>query len=361
MDARWVLVTDGGSGGSRDCVACVRALAAGGYLPAVTVSRSGSPLRPSRYSVKRVSVPAVWEQGYAEAVHNELVSGDYLTVLPASEEALVALGAPAAHLSDKVGLEQAARKAGLAVPESRAFDSFGELLSAGDDLDYPVIVKPTIRRYKAFRAASRVELERSRVDDGPVVVQRYVEEGLRAVAGVMWRGRLLAAAHERWLRIWPVDCGLACAAETVAPNADLEKRLTDLLSGYDGIFVAQFAGPYLFDVNLRVHSTHPLAVAAGVNLVALYCDLLRGKEVVPVRARPGAFYRWLEGDVRHIARAVRQGRLGAGSAARALLPRWDAAHSTESLRDPGPLLSRLWYAARRIHMPEDARMASTRR
>jgi len=121
-----------------------------------------------------------------------------------------------------------------------------------------------------------------------------------------------------------------------------------LLEGYEGYFHAQFAGPYLLDLNLRVHTSHPLAVAAGVNLVGIYCDLLRGEEVSPVRGRPAVFFRWLEGDVRHLVKAVRVGRMSAGQALRELAPRRGTVHSTESLSDPGPMFNRLWYAARRL-------------
>jgi hypothetical protein len=186
-------------------------------------------------------------------------------------------------------------------------------------------------------------------DDGAVVVQPYVDEPLRAVAGIVWCGQLIAAVHEQWIRIWPRQCGLASAAQTVAPDAELESRLLALLAGYEGLFCAQFVGDYLIDLNLRIHSSHSLAVAAGVNLVALYCDLLRGLDVAPVRGRPGAFYRWLEGDLRHVVTAARDGEITVPQAIRALRPRRGAAHSTESLSDPGPMAQRIMAGmARRV-------------
>jgi hypothetical protein len=141
---------------------------------------------------------------------------------------------------------------------------------------------------------------------------------------------------------------VATAAETVQPDAQLEERLTHLMAGYDGYFHAQFAGPYLLDLNLRVHTSHPLAIAAGVNLVGIYCDLLRGEEVATVRGRAGHFFRWIEGDIRHVAKALRMGRMSPGQAVAALRPRKGTVHSTESLRDPGPMLSRLWYLGKAV-------------
>jgi hypothetical protein len=182
-------------------------------------------------------------------------------------------------------------------------------------------------------------------DNGAVFVQPYLTDQLGAVSGVIWGGRLVAVVHERWLRIWPVPCGLPSAALTVAADHEVEEGLEALLSGYQGVFTAQFAGPYLLDLNLRVHSTLPLAVAAGVNLVAWYCDLLRGRSPESVRARPGVFFRWLEGDVRHVLWGVRNGTIALPTAARLLKPHPGAAHSIESIQDPMPGIARAWVAA----------------
>ena len=360
MTAPWVLLSDGGTGGSRDCLVAARGLAAGGYRVAVTVSHPTRLHPPSRYCARRIEVPAAWEAGFAQAVGRELEVRDYVAVVPASEEALVALGLGLPRLSGKGALEAAAHEAGITTPESRSFASSDEVRAATSQLPYPCVVKPDARRYHALRAEDAEALMRRLPDDGPVVIQPYLSSGLRAVAGVMWRGRLVAASHERWLRIWPRDCGLASAAVTVLPDRDLEARLEALMEGYEGLFCAQLAGEDLFDLNLRIHSSHSLAVAAGVNLVALYCDLMRGVETAQVRARPGHFYRWLEADLRHIAGALRAGEMRGWSAMRALAPRLGAAHSTESLTDPGPLAARLVYSLGRARKPAEERAAEPR-
>ena len=168
---------------------------------------------------------------------------------------------------------------------------------------------------------------------------------------------MLQAAHARWLRMWKIGVGNAAAAETTAPDPILEARLLELLDGYDGVFNAQFIGPHLLDVHARVYGTHPLAVAGGVNLIASFCDLLQGRDVPERRARPGAFFRWIEGDLRHVWSALRAGRMSPSEALDALRPRRGAAHSTESLTDPGPMLARLGFGARRAHMTEAERRA----
>lgn len=360
MTTPWVLLSDGGTGGSRDCVVAARGLATGGYRVAVTVSHPTRLHPPSRHCARRIETPAAWEPGYAQAVSRELEAGDYVSVVPASEEALVALGLGHPRVAGKGALEAAAHEAGISTPESRRFASSEEVRTAAPDLPYPCVVKPDARRYHAFRADDADALVRRLPDDGAVVIQPFLSSGLRAIAGVMWRDRLVAAVHERWLRIWPPDCGLASAAVTVAPDRDLEARLEALMEGYEGLFCAQLAGDDLFDLNLRIHSSHGLAVAAGANLVALYCDLIRGEEVAEVRARPGYFYRWLEADVRHVAGALRAGHMSGGSALRALAPRLGAAHSIESLTDPGPLIARLTYSIGRAGKSAEERASETR-
>jgi hypothetical protein len=345
MHKEWVLVTSDGPQ-LRDALVAIRALAEAGYHPAIAVSCGFSLAGSSRYCLRRVDVPSPEDPAYVPAIRSELSRLPYLTVLPASEVALLALGVSVPALVDKAKVEELAEAVGIPSPPGRLFPSKETLLAAADELDYPVILKPAIHRYHASRVESPAGLAAAVLQDVPVMVQPYLNHALHAVSGILWRGQMVAAVHERWFRIWRFHCGVATAAETVEPDVELEERLTRLLVGYEGYFHAQFAGPYLLDLNLRVHTSHPLAVAAGVNLVGLYCDLLRGEEIPTVRGRPGRFFRWIEGDVRHVARAIRTGSMGPREALAALRPRRGTAHSTESIRDPGPMLSRLWYLGR---------------
>jgi hypothetical protein len=337
-DRGWVLVTDGAK--NRSALAAVRSLGAAGYRAAVA-GPGPSLAATSRHCARRVTVPAADDPGYSAALRGHVDAGGYLTVLPASDRALVALGAPGAELLDKVTLAQRGEAAGLPTPPTRVFSSREELLAARDELDYPLIVKPTAERRVPLRAQTSRELDSDTLPEGSLMTQPFVDEPLRAVSGVAWNGRLVAAVHQRYLRIWPPETGTVCAAVTVAPDPSLDEKLEALLKGYSGIFQAQLIGPYLLDVHPRVHGSMPIADAAGVNLVALYCDLLRGEEVGPVIAREGVLYRWLESDVAHIAFSWRTGSMGMRQALGALRPRRSTAHSTESLSDPKPILARL--------------------
>jgi biotin carboxylase len=301
----------------------------------------------SRFCAARLKVPYAGEPGYAEKVQSEFDSGDYAALIPTSDVALVDLKFPVRHLMDKVECAKAARAAGLGVPPSRSFGSTGELIAASGELDYPIVVKPALKRYAAARVDSANRLPAALKEEGPVIVQPFLSDKLRAVVGLMWDGELLAATHLDYVRVWPMPCGTTASAISVSPDEDTEAGLIKLLGDYNGIFHAEFAGDYLLDLNPRVHGTLPLALASGVNLPASYCRLVTGGSLPKVRGRAGKFFRWIEGDARAVIRSVREGRLEMGSAARALGPHRGTIHSYESLSDPGPLLARVAFAARR--------------
>jgi CelD/BcsL family acetyltransferase involved in cellulose biosynthesis len=345
-----VLVTDAGDAQARSALAAVRALAAAGYTPAVARSGPYSLAAASRFCRRIVDVPSADDPGFRAALDAELQSGSYLAILPSSDAALLGVEARVEDLVNKERIAERARGAGVPTPPTEVFHSAEEALDRRRDIQFPVVVKPATRRSAipapAYLARAPQDLSLAREWGGPLLIQAYLREEIHAVCGVVWQGRLRASVHQRYLRTWPRDCGTSSAAVTIEPDIDLEERLLAILAGYDGIFQAQLAGPYLLDLNPRVYGSLPLAVAAGANLVGAYCGLLRGKEPPPLRARPGVFYRWLEGDVRSLWTAVRGGEMPAFSALRELRPR-RSAHSTESVRDPRPALVRALYAVRK--------------
>jgi predicted ATP-grasp superfamily ATP-dependent carboligase len=318
-----------------------------GYRVAVTVSNPYSFAAASRSSSKTVPVPNAREPGYADAVWAEMARHPYLALIPASDPALLTLGVPVRHLVDKSLLTSAAETAGMTVPPTEIFADAEELLRAAHRFRYPVIVKPAIGK-PARRCEHPPSVRFFAQRSGPFLVQPCLDEGLRSVAGVVWRGRLVAAVHQRYTRTWPADAGMASAGETTEPDLDLEEQMLVLLDDYDGVFQADLHGRYLLDVNPRPYASLGLAVAAGANLVGIYCELAAGREVQFVRARPGVRYRWLEGDLRHTWDALRRGNIGMRQAAGNLRPRRGTAHGgPESLTDPGPALARLRYIAQR--------------
>jgi hypothetical protein len=355
----WVLVSDGGAGQSRSTLATVRALAIAGYSPVVTTSGAHSVAAASRHCVDSVDTPRVSDAGYADAINAELARRPYLTFLAASDAALLAMGADVAHLVDKSVVVSKAEACGLLPAPGRNFGSFDELRANADTLDFPVVAKPAYPGQTVRRLESEKDLPEVARTRGPLVVQPYITEEMTAVGGVIHKGRLLAAVHQRYLRTWPPDCGGACAAETTGADLELEEQLLRLLEGFDGVFQVQFAGSYLLDVNPRVYGSLPLAVKAGANLPGIYCDALRhrGPEHT-VRGRPGVSFRWLEGEVRNLLSVARGRGLTTKEVLGLLRPRPGTAHGPESLMDPKPMLTRLVYAAKTGRRSKDASRAS---
>ena len=348
-----VLVSDHVSGRSRSAIAAVRALGSAGYRPVVTVSGGPSAAGASRSCAGRLHTPPPGCPEYRESIRQFLDTVPGATVVAASDAVLVALDRPGAALVDKALLPKQAASAGLSVPATREFPLPDALLEAGQDLEYPVVVKAVVKSAPtevARRVDGPAELLTvvQNLSGGPVVVQPFATGTMRAVCGVITDGRIVAAVHQRYVRIWPPECGTASAAVTTGPDLDLEERLPRLLDGHEGVFQVQLVGDEVIDVNPRVYGSLPLAVAAGANLAAIACHAERGR-LGPgvVRGRPGVRYRWLEGDVRRLVHDVRAGHLSRWAAGRALLPRPGTAHSIESLRDPGPGMVRLAVAARR--------------
>ncbi len=341
MKPRAMVLVTGDQG--RIGLTTVRALDAAGYAAAVTTQGKHSLAASSHSCVRSVRVPAVDEPGYAEAVRAELASRPYLTCLPVSDDALLNLDYPVRHLLDKTVLARLARDVGLSSPPSQTFGSGTELRAAARGLDYPMVVKPVVRDRRPFRADSAADLERAATIRGEVMVQPFLNESIRTVGGVMWQGRMVAAVHQRWDRIWPTPCGQASYAMTIAPDEELEERIRLLLGDYDGIFNVQLIGPHLLDVHTRPYGTQSLALAAGVNLAGVWCDLLDGKSVTPARAREGVAYRWLAGDLRHLRWALKSGTLSLAQSLSEFRPRRGTAHGTESLLDPGPIIARIRY------------------
>lgn len=339
----WVLVTDGARGQALSTLAAVRASAAAGYRAAVTVSGPNSLATASRHCLRRIPVPPAEAGDFAPAIRAELDGRSYVAVLPTSDAALLALGAPVEQLVDKLSLAKAAEAVGLEAPPTEVMTE-EQLLSSGDRLPYPVVIKAA-EGGLVRQASGPADLPVWAGHHGDLLVQRHLGSELRSLAGVMWGGRLRAAVHQGYLRIWPPDCGGACAAVTIEPDLELEDKIVQLLEGYDGIFHAQLIGPHLLDLNPRVYGSMPLALSSGVNLVAIYCGLVQGRETSGLaRGRSGVYYRALEGDVRHALAAMKQGRLEPWGAAKMFRPHRGAAHATESLTDPGPMVARLRFA-----------------
>lgn len=311
---------------------------------------------------------------FADAIVGLADAIDAAAVLPATESTLRALSGREHLFAIPVGacgveaLERATDKAALAregarvgLPSPPTVES-----SAGEELptlDYPVLAKPlrtilvradgTLRTMDVRRADGPDALREllAAAAPEPMLVQRYVEGTLGAVSGVVWKGEVICTSHQESSRIWPPGRGITAYARTVPPDPELDGKVRELLAwvGWSGIFQVQTihdgAQAWLIDLNPRMYGSLGLAVAAGLNLPAIWTDLLLGREPRIGAVRIGQGYRVEEDDLRALAVLFRSGRRGEALAA--LVPRRRTAHATLALRDPKPFLAVLAKAAQR--------------
>jgi predicted ATP-grasp superfamily ATP-dependent carboligase len=364
----------------RSGLAAVRALAGAGFEVAGAASSTPAQGHWSRYCRERFTLPdpRAGIDAYAERLEG-ILQRSIDVVMPATDASLIAiserrdrlgdppgLGLPSREIVrralDKVRLLEAATDAGLAPPDSIVCSDRVDVRRALRDLGLPALVKPHATAVEAgggLRSqrgiAIRADADIDRALDAltsPLVVQRYVTDGrIISCAGVIADGRLLAFCAARYLRTWPPDAGAASLAETVEPPQGLMGKVEDLLAlvGWQGVFelevLTRGGNAHAIDLNPRLHGWLALAVRAGANLPAVWCDWVMGRASPFVLARPGVRYRWEDGELLNIVRHLSAGRLG--PAASCLRPRRDTAHAAASLRDPLPLVARaVWVATR---------------
>lgn len=355
-------------------LAALRALEAAGHhawVAAVSPDAYGARSNAAA-GVVVVPDPRIDPRGFAERVADTAGAISAHAVLPGTEGALLALSTRAglfdagvgvgvcppaitAAATDKVAALAAAAGAGVDVLPATVLGANGPADLRG--VSFPAIVKPLrselpvdgrLRRFEVRRAGDVEELRLalSALPEGVGIVQTHVEGRLRTVNGVAWDGEVVAEVHKVGLRTWPAGCGPVSAAETVAIDPALSRHARALMARlrWSGIFNLQFIESgsecFLIDVNPRVYTSIGLAVAAGMNLPAIWADLLVGRRPVVGAYRVGARFR-SEDDVRSLAQLFRSGALR--DALSGVVPHRGTAHGIVSFSDPRPGLA---YARR---------------
>src|SRR3954453_3262040 len=351
-------------------IAALRALNRAGFDTWAAVQSRNCLAARSRAAAGLVPVPDprahpdAWVDTLAKAAAQLGVAA----VLPGTEAALLALArredafpdsvavgsAPEASVrraTDKIALGLLALRAGMHAPPTHVVSADGHV--DAEDVTYPAMAKPlrsellTGGQLKRFEA-KRVESERELVEalksypDGVGLAHPYLEGRLISVNGVSFRGELYGANQHVVHRVWPDRCGQAVFAETIPMTPGRDERVARFVSdlGWDGVFNLQLieyeGGEYVIDLNPRFYVSLTLAVAAGINLPAIWASLLLDLPVVSNGYRAGMRFRQEKGDPRAILCELRRGEF---AAARDLLPRSNTVHALFSIRDPRPGLS----------------------
>jgi predicted ATP-grasp superfamily ATP-dependent carboligase len=347
-------------------LAVVRGVRAAGYEPWVVTWNRQGPAAHTRSAAGIVEVPAPSREPL-ELMRRLAETARRLeaaAVLPGTEAALmllsdtaerfdpeVAIGCPprdtVRRATDKRSVNEAAERAGLQVPPTAR-------PTAGTA--YPAVVKPArsehtapdgrLRHLDVCLVTDETELRAALARmPGEVLVQPYLRAPIRTVNGVAWGGELVACVHQCADRIWRPDCGVLSAAHTVPPDPDLEHRGARLLADlrWSGIFNMQFlqhdGAPLLIDLNPRPYQSLALAIAAGVNLPAIWVDLLLGRSPRINSYRAGVRWRHLRDDLLAILAAARSADRRAATGG--ILPRAGTVPAVFSIRDPVPTVAML--------------------
>src|SRR5204863_3641149 len=80
-----------------------------------------------------------------------------------------------------------------------------------------------------------------------------------------------------------------------------------------GLLVRSSGPPAVIDFNTRVYGTLALAVRAGCNLPAIWCDYLVRHGFSDTEPASGLRYRWEDGELFSLLRAVARGELRAAA------------------------------------------------
>jgi predicted ATP-grasp superfamily ATP-dependent carboligase len=365
-----VIVT---SAQERFALAAIRSLARAGYRVVAVADVNPAAGHWSRFPRERHML--VDARSDADAFVDglgEIAGGDRPLLLPGTDAALMAVSSrrerlePHARMglpphdavdasTDKIRLQEASERTGLAAPEAVVCANAGDGVAAAEQLGFPVVLKP---RRTFFELDGRIQQRGSAVAQdaagleglverfgSPFLVQRAIPGSVYSAAGVVTEGGLLSFAAARYLRTFPPEGGNVAFGETIEPPPGLRDSVEQLLGelGWRGIFELELirneSGQFhAIDLNPRLYGSLALATAAGTPFAVIWCEHLLGRDQQPSTARPGVRYRWEEADLRYAVAKARHGRLR--EAATALAPRRRVAHAYFALGDPAPLLAR---------------------
>ncbi len=352
-------------------LAAVRGLRRGGYEPwfaTYSPKTFASRSRATAGTFGSLPRPAAGDDAYVAALADAAVSCGAAVVLPGNELAIKAVAGrehafPAGTIvgtnardtveraTSKAVLAELAAAAGVPAPPTVEL-GLDDLHLHRDGLAFPLVVKPAST---AVRESERTwlappaqlvddlaSLEQALAGAPRWLVQPFLDGALTAVAGVAWHGEIVCSVHQAARRIYPAPMGVSGYAETIAPDRALDRALAEVIRaiGWSGIFEFQLIrgadGPHVIDLNPRPYGSLALAIGAGLNLPAIWVDLLLGREPRVATARVGVRYRAEVRELRALVSALMRGRLA--DALAIARPRRRTVHAIFSLRDPAPAL-----------------------
>jgi predicted ATP-grasp superfamily ATP-dependent carboligase len=260
---------------------------------------------------------------------------------------------------DKITTHHIAQCCGVGVPRTAFPRDLAELHEL--DMSFPVILKPSVKRHenaltraRAWRANDLRELTdlyrqaRALEDADTLMVQELlVGDGRSRVsyAALCREGEPLASLTASRLRQYPVEFGRHSTYVTTTADQEIESAGRRILRAvkYSGIVELEFHRDErdgelkLLDVNHRAWGWHSLGAAAGVDFPYLEWLMNTGREIAPVRGRPGVRWRRASTDILAIVGELRARKASLRQSISALRPGADRAVWAND--DPLPALA----------------------
>jgi predicted ATP-grasp superfamily ATP-dependent carboligase len=298
--------------------------------------------------------------------HREALAPWYRMVLPKPE--VVEL------LMDKLAFQEWAMETGLAIPPTRILRSRDDAQAAARDLDFPCILKPTLKTSTweanaasgVYRVETAEELlplyDRCSKWTQALVVQEWIEgtdaELFSCNCYFDREGKAVATFVARKLRQWPPGAGTSSLGEEIRNDEVLRETLRLFeAADYRGLgYVeikrdARTGRHYVIEPNVgRPTGRSALAEACGVELhYSAYCDALGLPMPEPgTQTYAGTKWIYLRRDFRTAFHYWRTGELGL----REWLRSWQGP-KTWAVYDPTDLRPFLadWWLALRLALP----------
>jgi predicted ATP-grasp superfamily ATP-dependent carboligase len=260
---------------------------------------------------------------------------------------------------DKGTTHHIAQCCGIGVPRTAFPRDLAELHDL--DMSFPVVLKPSAKRHenaltraRAWRANDLRELAdlyrkaRAFEDADTLMVQELlVGDGRSRVsyAALCREGEPLASLTATRLRQYPVEFGRHSTYVTTTDDQEIECAGRRILRAvkYSGIVELEFHRDKrdgelkLLDVNHRAWGWHSIGAAAGVDFPYLEWLMNTGRDIDPVRGRPGVRWRRASTDLLAIAGELRARRASPRQSLSALRPGADRAVWAND--DPLPALA----------------------
>ncbi len=283
-------------------------------------------------------------------------------------------GTPYDRLTCKTSLLEMAAEAGVSTPRSVFAAGPAALLTAAEQFDYPIILKPARSKLLIGNQITSTSVRRARctaevqafINDSPwlsncpIIVQEFIPGHGAGVFCLYDRDHAIAWFAHRRIREKPPSGGVSVLCESIAVDPLLKDFAERLLRAaeYRGVAMVEFRigtdnRPYLMEVNARFWGSLQLAIDCGVDFPWLYYQMLMGESVAPVwEFEVGRRLRWWLGDLDHVLLQIRNPALGVGEklavVGRFLGTSFDPRCRQEVFRwsDPGPgwLELRQWVA-----------------